>query len=979
MLGREQIYRFSSFTLDAQAGRLAQGGEFKPLRPKSFALLYYLVTHPGELVTKDQLLAALWPDVAVGDEGLSVCIHEVRQALGDRAQHPRFIETAHRRGYRFIASVTTPDGEEDGARALRVSAPLDDPVVVGREAEMLRLRQSWERALDGSRQILLIGGEPGVGKSTLTHLFLDFVKTSTSAFIGSGQSSELYGKGEAYLPILDALKGICEGQMGQDARHVLRRRAPAWLAYLPGMLEPAQSNLIGMQSAGMTQERLLRDMAEALELLTTIRPVVLVLEDLHLSDSSTLKLLSFMAQRREAARLMIIGTYRTGEPSRQGDPFPQLLQEMRRGQPVHEIYLEGLREAAVADYLRSRLRTDGIPANLAHQVYRRTGGNSLFMTAIAEQLRANGIAGHWPYDLGESGVPGNIRQTILSQIERLSGQDQRLLEVASVAGAEFSAAAVAAGFSEDTDPLTTDQIEQRCEELARTSPFLHPGGFAQWPNGTIAAGYGFRHALYEEVLYDGVSSDRKRRLHQAIGERLEAAYGEQAVRIAAELAVHFERGGENRRAVKYLTLSARTALSRSASQEAVTYAHRALELLVGATHCDQQRQELELQLLLGSAHISTSGYAAEKVEQAFRRAHELVVGIGETPSLLPALHGLAKFYLVRREMRTALAIATQCLDLAQATNDLSATVAADENLAAIFFARGEFGAALAHAQRCIKAYDPEKHRRHALIYGMDSWIAATAYAASCLWHLGYPDQAKRRSLEAVARGYELSHPNSAAFAIAAAATIRANCRDWVGLHLFAERLIAYTAAKGVPFWHGWGVFYRGQALTQQGELAAGLNLMRMGIVELGSTGADSMHARVPAILTEVATNAKTAEEGIRAVAEATAESERTTQLYDHVEHNRILGVLNLRTGESRNRATIESQAQECFLKAKELSRRQSAKSSELRVTIDLSRLWQRQGKKTEARQALKEIYGWFTEGFNTRDLQEAKTLLEELA
>ena len=825
----DRVYSFSAFRLDSRSGRLWKGSEFRPLRPKTFALLHYLLMRPGELATKHQLLSALWPEVTVGEAGLSVCIHELRQALDDDAKHPQFIETAHRRGYRFISDLHASEAEDDEPQLIR-GRPAYDSVIVGRETETLRLRQSWELALAGTRQLVLISGEPGVGKSTLTDLFLDFVQASSSALIGYGQCIEPYGEGEAYRPALDALGYLWDGAKGKDARDILRRHAPGWLAHLPGRLERDELELMRIQSTNLTQEQMLRQFAGALELLSATRPVVLVLEDLHASDRATLELLAFVAARREAARLLLIGTYRTGEPKQAEHPLRQFLQESQSCGRPHAIHLEGLREAAVADYLRRRLETDAIPSALAHQVYRRTGGNPLFLAAIADRLRANGATNGAALlsldDLAESDIPDNVRQTIQQQVERQSIQDQRLLEVASVAGPEFSAAALSAGLHQDTAPLATDHIEQRCEELVRSSSFLRASGFAHWPDGTIAAGYGFRHALYREVLYDRLSPARRKRVHRWIGERLEAAYGAHVSQIAAELATHFERGGEPRRAVRYLTICAETALSRSANQEAIDYATRGLQLLESLPiEPDRQKQELNLQLLLGSAHTSTHGFAAPKVEQAYQLARELAAQIGETPAVFPALHGLARFYLVRRELPTALAIGEQCLRVAQTSDDAADLLATHVTLAAILFARGEFAAALAHAQRAIDIYDPEKHSRQALVYGMDSSIAATAYAGTCLWYLGYPDQAKRYGLEAVAKGQKLSHAGSTAFAIAAAASVRARCRDWVALQSFAERLSTFTADKEVPFWHAWSVFYRGQALSQQGQRAAGLGLM----------------------------------------------------------------------------------------------------------------------------------------------------------
>ena len=980
-MGGDKVYRFSSYRFDSRDGRLWKGREFLHLRPKTLALLHYLLIRPGELATKHQLLSALWPKVTVAEAGLSVCIHELRQALDDDAHHPRFIETAHGLGYRFIGEISVPDGEDDEPRRIR-TLPSNDSVIVGREAEMLRLRQFLEQALAGTRRVVLVSGESGVGKSRLTNSFLDFVQTSRLALVGYGQCAESYGEGEAYLPVLNALSHMCDGVEGKDTRDILQSHAPAWLVHLSGLLKKDESERIRIQSTNLTPEQMLRQFAEALELLTATRPVVLVLEDLHVSDRSTLELLAFFAARRQAARLLLLATYRTGQPSRQAHPLPQFLQELRSGDQLHEIHLEGLPEAAVGDYLRRRLDIDAIPAALAHQVYRRTGGNALFLAAIAEHLRANVSANGartLPDKLVESGVPDNIRRTIQQQVERLSSDDQRLLEAASVAGTEFSAAALSAGLNLDAAPLTTEQIEHRCEELVHNSSFLCASGFANWPDGTIAAGYGFRHSLYQEVLYDRMSPASRRRVHRRIAERLEAAYGEHADRIAAELATHFERGGENRRAVKYLTICAGTALSLSANQEAIAYAERGLKLLeLLPTDPDGQKQELDLQLLLGSAHTSTNGFGAPKVEQVYQRARKLAAQIGETPAIFPALHGLARFYLVRRELQTALALGERCLHLAQTTHDTSDLLATYVTLTAILYAKGEFSAALAHAEKSIDTYAPEKHGRHALVYGLDSAIAATAYVGLCLWHLGYPDQAKRRGLEALAMGQELSHPHSMAFAIASAASVRARCRDWVALQSFAERLSAYTAEKEVPFWHAWAVFYRGQALSQQGDRAAGPGLMRASIDELRATGADSMHAQVLTALTEVELNTLTAEKGMCLVEEALADSERTTELFNQAEHYRIMGVLKLRSGKPHNQNTIQPEAEECFLKAIEISRRQNAKSFELRAAMDLSRLWQRQGKSEQALQILTEIYGWFTEGFSTGDLKEAKTLIDEL-
>ncbi|MEW6211620.1 MAG: AAA family ATPase, partial [Acidobacteriota bacterium] len=308
-------FLFPPFRLDPMIERLWREEQEVPLRPKAFRVLHYLLERAGRLVTKDELLNAVWSDAAVTDAVLKVCIGEIREALGDDSSAPRFIETAHRRGYRFISPVE----EEKDPRAEIRSAPFLTTILtessraVGREDEISQLETLLDCALRRQRQIVFITGEAGIGKTTLVEDFLTRISANGDFLIAPGQCLDHYGAGEAYLPVIEALSRVCR-QPGQHALvDLLARHAPTWLAQMPSLISAEEREELQREILGATTERMLREMAEALEALTIETPLVMVLEDLHWSDYSTLDLVSHLARRREPARLMLIGTYRPVE------------------------------------------------------------------------------------------------------------------------------------------------------------------------------------------------------------------------------------------------------------------------------------------------------------------------------------------------------------------------------------------------------------------------------------------------------------------------------------------------------------------------------------------------------------------------------------------------------------------------------------------------------------------------------------------
>ena len=446
------------------------------------------------------MLEALWPETMVSEVVLAVCIRELRQALGDSVQSPRFIETVHRRGYRFLGQLPTVPLQPPAPRhpPLRPHGSLDA------RANVEALHGAWATALTGARQILFVTGEAGGGKTTLVEAFRTALEASGPLWIGWGQCLDHYGAGEAYLPVLEALGRLCRGPGGQEVVTLLAQQAPTWLGQMPGVVRAADLEPLRHRMAGATRDRMLRELAEALELLTARQPLLLVLEDLHWSDPSTLDVLAVVARRREPARLLLLGTYRPPDARQRGQPLQTVHHELQRHGHCAELPLPWLSEAAVAAYLAMRFPEAGLPDGLAPLVHQRTEGHPLFMVTVVEEWVRRGwlvpADGGWTLQVARaavaSTVPESLRQMLEEQLERLSPREQRVLEVGSVAGATFSAAAVAAGLAHEVV-----EVEDWCAGLARRQQWLEACGEEVWPDGTVAGQYRFLHALYQEVVY----------------------------------------------------------------------------------------------------------------------------------------------------------------------------------------------------------------------------------------------------------------------------------------------------------------------------------------------------------------------------------------------------------------------------------------------------------------------------------------------
>jgi predicted ATPase/DNA-binding winged helix-turn-helix (wHTH) protein len=508
----EYALRFGPYRLDASNERLQRGNQVVRLTGKAFAVLCYLLGRPGQLVTREELFRAVWPETVVSDAALTTCIKEIRKALKDQTKTPQYIETVHRRGFRFIARLAPASQPAQSPRSKGQnlqSQPAPSPQhpthsFVGREAELARLHGWFERALAGERQFVFITGEPGIGKTVVIEMFLNQIVTKEQLRVGRGQCVEQYGAGEAYLPVLEALGRLCRELHGQHLIQLLDQYAPTWLIQMPTLLRANELDALHRKTAGMTQQRMFREMAETLEAFTAEHPLILVLEDLHWSDYSTLELLAFLARRREAARLLVMSTYRPVEVLTHEHPLKGVKQELSLHGQCEELPLDFLTEAAVEEYLTARFDFGVQHAepwrNLARLIHQHTDGNPLFMVNVTNhfvnQEVITTVAGEWKLRDGfedvEVGVPESLRQLIEQQIGQVRTEERAVLEAASVAGVEFPAAAVATGIG-----MEEEAVEEVCEALVRRGQLLRSTGTTEWPDGILSARYGFIHTLYQ--------------------------------------------------------------------------------------------------------------------------------------------------------------------------------------------------------------------------------------------------------------------------------------------------------------------------------------------------------------------------------------------------------------------------------------------------------------------------------------------------
>jgi len=870
-----------------------------------------------------------------------------------------------------------------GAEFKRVAPRSETPPaappswMVGRTPELAVLENRLTQALNGRLQIVFVVGEPGIGKTTLLDVFADRNAARGELAYTIGRSAEHYGPSEAYLPLFDAITRLCSGPYAERLLHIFRRRAPGWLAQLPALLGDAELETLRRRAVGATRERMLRELADAIMAFSIDIPLILRLEDLHWSDASTLDWLSFIAQCREAARLLIVSSVRPIEGLPREHPLVRLFAELAVTKHCQSLRLGGLTATEVGEYLAAQFGTEPIsgskPTALAKTIYTRTEGNPLFVLNVANDLVARGVLvernGTWSLAgrLEEiaATIPDDLRRLIELQLERLSTREWEVLEVASAAGAEFSAAIVAVALGQPTD-----SVETCCSEIARHGLFLRNTGNESWPDGTLASRYAFRHALYRATLYERLPPSRRMRLHVVIADRLEKAFGERARELAAELATHFERGGDVARAVLYHQAAGDSASARSAAPEAIEHYRRALQLLTRLPDSrERTEREITLNIALGPHLLASEGFGTPAAEQVYRRAQDLCDRIGATRELFTALWGLWLYTWGTGHLDDAKQIGNQLMDIAARLDDRSLLLQAHHALWPTALVRGELRACIEHATAGDQLYEVEQHAGLAAQFGNhDAGGCCRMFQALALALHGELVAACATSQAAVRLSEELDHPLSQALALFFAAMLQQIIREPAAARHYAERSVSLATEHGFAMVRAFASCIASWARVVNGEHESGIAGIRAALHAAQATGTKQLQAYFFGVLADACLHAGRAAEGVAAVHSGLEAARSTHERFFEAELLRLEGEL------ARSNNTDTEQCTALLERAVEIAKEQAAHLLELRALTSLVRAVEAQSRAGELLQRVGVILEQLTLPGDSADAREARSL-----
>jgi predicted ATPase len=853
---------------------------------------------------------------------------------------------------------------------------------VGRQREWKALRFGFKEAAAGRGLFLCVTGEPGLGKTTLVESFLEELATNQQTWnLARGRCSERLAGSEAYLPILEALDSLLRGDGGASAAQAMKLLAPTWYVQLSPRAadDPSLASVLA-EAKEASQERRKRELGVFLQEISRLRPLVLFLDDIHWADPSSVDLLAYLGSKCADLRLLVVLTYRPSDLWRNQRPFGPVKLELQGRGVCREIALPFLTRDDLAHYLDVAFTGHQFPEDLAAVVHARTEGNPLFMVDLLRYLRDRGVIvqdqGCWVLvravpDLQRE-LPESVRGMIQRKLDQLSAPDRYLLMAASVQGPEFDSAVAAQLVGREAE-----DVEERLEVLERVHIMVRRIREHSFPDRTLTLRYSFVHVLYQNALYAELQPTRKAAWSAAAAGALQRHYGEKSSGLAAELAMLFEAARDHERAVDYYREAAENAARVFAHHEAIGLVRRGLALLqMWPETPDRARRELPLQLTLGIQMQVAHGYAAPEAELAYNRACALSEQVQEAPPLFLVLWGLWMYHEVGSHLLKSRELAERLLALAQKAQDQDQVLQARLALAITSFSLGDLAATREHTAQGFALYNPTRHTSHTYLYGQEPGVGCLAFGAVALWLLGYPDQAAKQSREAVARVGERGHPTSHALALYFAAMLRQYCREAPAVQECAEAITVIANEHGLSLWKANGLIMRAWALAEQGAWADGIPQLREGLSAWVATGAETHRTYFLGLLAEALGKGGQFEQGLSVLTEALSSMQSTGTVFHGAELHRLQGefLLKQKADEATRRA-----AEACFRQALTIAQEQQAKSFELRAAMSLTRLYQQQGRQMEARLLLTETYGWFTEGFDTRDLEEARALLEALA
>ncbi|HMJ11208.1 MAG TPA: AAA family ATPase [Polyangiaceae bacterium] len=845
-------YAFGSYRLDLRDERLWCGERALALKPKAFRVLERLVRERGRLVTKSELLADLWADVTVGEAVLKVCIGEIRAALGDASDEPRFIQTVHGRGYRFVAPM--------------LEHPLKSallPLLVGRSFELELLQQGLSEAKAGNSQALLITGEGGIGKTALLDTFLRRLEAEwgQKLWFAHGHCAAHQGSREPYMPLLEALGRMSRGPNAEAFTACAGRCAPTWLAQLRGHFE-APGALSDARVPGGALGRVLREMGDLIEALSEQRPLVLSVEDLHWSDRSTLDLLGYLAKRRGQARLLLIGTSRSSgfEAPPSQNPWTVSLTA-----PVdwQEIALYPLSVREVTELVNARFAEPVWAADIARRLRQQTGGNPLFLRSVLAHLQQSKTttlgSGRWSFEENSETwqVPRELQAFIRKRFAGTGASARRVLELASVVGMEFDPALVAASLNTELSEIVLEceaQMHHGFLDRARGNGPLGGAGL-----------YCFSHALYQQALYDALPVARRVSHHRSIAEVLERSAASKPV--ISELAHHCEQAQAYDKAVHYHALAGENAHQGYAYHEAVSHLKSALHLLQHLPEGPaRSAQELQILISLGQPLINIQGWTALEVERTYRRALALCAGVG-AQQRFAALAGLYKFFLARGHFDTASEIAEQCVACASEIGARPLQMTGHALRGIVLYFHGSLADARHELETSRALYDFSECQSFAQIFGDDPAVGCLGFLGRVEWHMGDRHAGLAHGRSALALARDLGHPHVIATALALLIQLYAWSDDEASVAELTAELTRISQNQSFALWSIVAEFFSAWLRARGGDATAPADL-QSALDEYDAFGAALDRPTYATLLAEVCCRLKQRDLAVRVVEQA---------------------------------------------------------------------------------------------------------------
>ncbi len=943
-----ELFQFADFELNPAAFELRRGGAVVVLQRIPFELLCLLVERRGQLVTREEILECVWGKGVFVDieSSINTAIRKLRRALGDDPDQPRFIATIPARGYRFIADI----------RASRPLAPRVRSLglMVGRERELETLLGGLDDAMAGHWRLFLVSGEPGVGKTRLASE-VAMAAAAKPMTILVGHCSE-HAEAVAYLPFVEILENFVAPIPIGSLRAALGAQGPELARMLPKLknLLPDLPPPLELPPA-QARRHLFNCFFEFIAQVAMERPTLMILEDLHWADDSTLSLIDHLTPRLTDLPLTILGTFRDADTNVSRE-LAKTLEDLLRGRRATALRLKALPRAEVATMLKG-LSGKSAPAKVVGEIFDETGGNPFFVEELyrylEEENRLFDEAGQFRTELkiAELDAPPSVRLVVARRLARLNGPTRQMLGTAAVVGRSFGFEILQAASGIGGEALLG------CVEEAERAGLLIPVAESPAPR------FAFFHELVRQGVLGDLSAARRQKLHLEVAMALEQTFSTTRSDYYGELAHHFRLGGDPLKAIDYLVRAAREAARRSAPQQAVTLATTGLELLGEVSDPRLRDQyELALQMTLGTSGGLAVGFAVPEVERAYTKAMELLGRADRTPTAIRAMVGLYVYYSRGADYQRASTLQAQLLGLVPTLAETQLRGAIHYSIGFRLLYHGAFEQARHQLEQAIE-WSPGHPRQ----------VQARAALALTMWDLGYPTQAASLLEQAEAEARQVGEPYTQVMVFDNACMIHSVAKDIPNARRYAQAIIEQSVTYGFAAEIGIANIILAWADGLDGDPAA-LDRLRRSVAEFEATEGDLGRIAFRARIAEVCLKFGRTDEAVTALAEAIEFTVQSGQAYAASEVYRLRAL-----AEQQLRHSDFDAAVKWFERSIEAARECHARIAELRATTDLVRLLTPRRKRARAaRSMLEEIYGWFTEGFDTGDLKAAKALLAEL-